>query len=412
MTTSPGDLIGLAMRRFRSRWVESLLIIMAIALGVSVLTAVIAIQDVSRRTEASFRTSLEARQVVIRSSANDFNAFHPPGVEPLDIRLLGSIYSPTVQFTFGDIQAIKAAAPSVDYGYARGRKAFQSDAWDGVLAATSVSADYLTAARIRVTSGSPPSVTDFESERNVMLVTPRFAAALELEGQLVGQEVEFVGEDAPFIIVGLLPDTPEQPISLREALIPFRAGAEPVNELWFAVEDPEKLPAAVSELEAFADSRWDGAVTVTTARDQSMAFLAQQRSRGLLIAFFAATALAVAAFNIMGLMLARVARRERDIGVGRSLGATRSAVSVDVLLEAASLGVLGSTVGVAAGYFLLGAYNGYLISTPGNFSVQIPFSTTAALSGAVLAVVLSVLAGFYPAILAARVRIVDALRGS
>lgn len=406
------DAVTSSLRRLAARWLESSLIAVAVALAVAVLAVVAAVLGVRLRAQADFDESLFARQGVVRSVQGNFDGFREADGGLIDVRKVGSIYTPAVRFVYADLAALKTASPSVDYAYVRGFRTFRSDAWDGSLPAASFSADYLGAARIEVIEGSLPSASDFEAERRVIVMTHRFATLLGLEEPVVGKSVEFVGEDAPYTVVGVLPGVADgEPMSIREALVPFRPGQDGVSELWFAVDDAASLMSAASQVESFAASRWEEGATVSVDRDASAAFLREQNARGLAIAFFAAAALVVAASNVLALMLARVVRRQREIGIARSFGATRTVVSGGVMLDAVLLGVIGGVLGVVVGRALLAAYNLQLAADPAGFGVRFTFSLPWALAAAGLAALLALLAALYPAVVASRVRIVDAVSG-
>src|SRR4029079_1873895 len=67
---------------------------------------------------------------------------------------------------------------------------------------------------------------------------------------------------------------------------------------------------------------------------------------------FAAISLVVGTFLIVNTFAILVAQRSRELALLRALGASRRQVNVSVLLEALFVGVLGSTVGLGAGYLL------------------------------------------------------------
>lgn len=407
------ELVLRSFRQFRTRRLESILICIAVALGVAVVTSVAAILALAQQAQADFEDELIAREVLLQPVEDDLDAFTTGGTDRLDVRVVGSIYSPSVELGFQDLEAARAAAPAVDYGYVRGFKTFSSDALgNDVLIASAVTPEYLPAARLEVMAGSLPSMSDFAEGRPVILLTPRFATLLGLEGNPVGQQVRFTGEDAPYTVVGLLPDIHEQ-LNVREAIVPYDpASGGRFRELRFAVDDAATLDEAVAQLQAFAQERWEGQVSVSSRRAASLRFLEQQQVRSLVIAVFACIAITVAALNIMGLMLARVLRRQRDIGINRSIGASRARVRNEVLAESLALGVSGGLLGLVGGYVLLRAYNAFLQTRVESFGVHVSYSLTAALIGLALALVLSLLFGLYPAVVASRVRIVDALRST
>ena len=88
-------------------------------------------------------------------------------------------------------------------------------------------------------------------------------------------------------------------------------------------------------------------------------------------------------------------------------GATRSAIRNQFLGEAALLGAVGGVFGVAAGYGLHAAYRGYTEDLYGGYGEV--FSVPVALEALSLALLVSLLFGLYPAVLASRVHIIEAL---
>lgn len=109
--------------------------------------------------------------------------------------------------------------------------------------------------------------------------------------------------------------------------------------------------------------------------------------------------LAICLFNTIGLLLAKFLRRGGEIGVRRALGATRRAIFAQFLMEAATVGFLGGTLGWLL--TLIGLWMVRQQPTPYADMVHLDvsmFATTFALS-----MVVSVLAGALPAFRASRV---------
>lgn len=397
------SLLTAVLKRLLQHGLESLLVVVAIALGVAALTAVNAMVVISQTAIAGFPDSLVARQIVMLPNVAvvDYELDARPVVAGQDLP------TAVVRFTYQDMVEARDGAPTVDYGYVRGMRVME---WHQVFMFATFSADFLEAARIRVVAGSLPTVGDFEEERNVLLITPRYAARMGIEGNPVGQEFTPFGGTAPYTIIGILPDELTEAINVREAMAPFRRMQDQATEVYFAVENAENLEQALLELETFVRGRWGDAVRVESHHDYYLETYRAQRARSLTIALFATVSLVAAAFNIIGLMLARIARRQREIGVKRSLGATRPTIGAEVLLEGALLGVLGGVLGAFVGYWLLGTYNAFLSADIRSFGVQIPFSVGTVAMGAVVAVAVSMIAASYPAVRATRVNVVDALR--
>jgi putative ABC transport system permease protein len=121
----------------------------------------------------------------------------------------------------------------------------------------------------------------------------------------------------------------------------------------------------------------------------------------------AIVAVIVAALGIVNTLSMDVVERVREIGILRATGMTRRQVARSVMVEAGMLGVVGAALGIGTGLVaavvMIGLAGGRL---DGGFAV--PWPTLALALG--LGVGLAMLAGYYPARLAARQSIVRAVR--
>jgi putative ABC transport system permease protein len=133
------------------------------------------------------------------------------------------------------------------------------------------------------------------------------------------------------------------------------------------------------------------------------------RSVGFGIAFLMALG---AIFGALNTMYSAVANRTREIATFRALGFGSSPVVVSVLVEAVLLSVIGGLIGGGLAWI---AFDGYQTATMNwqSFSqVAFSFKVTPALlgNGLLFAVVMGLIGGLLPAIRAARMPVVTALR--
>jgi putative ABC transport system permease protein len=135
---------------------------------------------------------------------------------------------------------------------------------------------------------------------------------------------------------------------------------------------------------------------------QSPAFFLR-RFPALLLAVFAAVALALAAVGIYGLVSYTVAERTREIGVRTALGAQPGDIQTLVLGQGMRL-VLAGAVGGVAGALVFSRFLRTLL-----FEVS-PFDPLALLGGMAVLVLAALLACYVPARRAARVDPMVALR--
>jgi putative ABC transport system permease protein len=116
-----------------------------------------------------------------------------------------------------------------------------------------------------------------------------------------------------------------------------------------------------------------------------------------------AVSLLVGAVGVGNIMLIGVLERRSEIGLRRSLGATKRQIRSQFLSEAILLALLGGAVGVAAGAISTAIY-----ASTKHWTIVIP--TTAWAGGMAAALVIGAVAGLLPAIRAARMSPTEALR--
>jgi len=119
--------------------------------------------------------------------------------------------------------------------------------------------------------------------------------------------------------------------------------------------------------------------------------------------FIAAIALLVGGVGVMNIMLVSVTERTREIGLRKSVGALRRDISLQFLTEAMTLTGLGGAVGVGLGVLtalVVGAVSPLRTATP----------LWSVLVGLGVSVSIGLFFGLYPALKAARLDPIDALR--
>jgi putative ABC transport system permease protein len=106
----------------------------------------------------------------------------------------------------------------------------------------------------------------------------------------------------------------------------------------------------------------------------------------------------------MNIMLASVAERTREVGVRRALGATRRDIASQFLVESSLLTTAGGLFGA-----MLGIVGSSVIQRLAGWPTALsPLMLTAAL---LTALAVGIGFGFYPAVQAARLEPMEALRG-
>ena len=117
----------------------------------------------------------------------------------------------------------------------------------------------------------------------------------------------------------------------------------------------------------------------------------------------AAIALLVGGVGVMNIMLVSVTERTKEIGLRKSLGALRRDISLQFLTEAMMLTALGGAAGV-----LLGILTSLVVKSVSSLRTETPLWSI--LLGLGVSVTIGLFFGIYPAMKAARLNPIDALR--
>ncbi|MGB8840246.1 MAG: lipoprotein-releasing ABC transporter permease subunit [Aliidongia sp.] len=199
----------------------------------------------------------------------------------------------------------------------------------------------------------------------------------------------------------------------------FFAMPDGATSIQVFVQDSENL---VRSGAAIAQAAGDQAQIINW-QDRPSAFLTALKTERMVMFFILTLIILVAAFNVISSMIMLVRSKGRDIAILRTMGATRGMILRIFFLTGASIGVVGTVLGLAAGLAFasnIDAIRQMLERLGGAtlFRAEIVFLTrlpakidTAEVAAIVaMAFTLSFLATLYPAWRAARLDPVEALR--
>ena len=275
-----------------------------------------------------------------------------------------------------------------------------------------VSAGYFGALGLRVTAGRGLRDSDTMTSPQVVLVNRSFAARY-LGAQPIGAVVPNLGmcrgNNDRWEVVGIVEDMQQSMIAdaQAEVFLPARqvgcanALSQPIVVVR-STGDPlsyaATLRAAVREQAPAlpVDS-------VMTMDERVMTALAKPRLYAVVLAGFACFAVAIAAVGVFGVLSYSVAQRSREIGVRTALGARPSDIVRLVLRQVAMVTAVGIGVGLWAAFALSRSMTSVM------YGVE-PHDAASFAAAAVVLLVVTALASLVPAVRAARVDPLRALR--
>jgi putative ABC transport system permease protein len=235
-------------------------------------------------------------------------------------------------------------------------------------------------------------------------------AARRLGIARAGGGVQVVVGGVRFTVVGILGPVTLVPSLDAAALVGFPAAARYLDDegdvsSLYVRSDPDDVEDVQSVLAVTANPEHPDEVDVTRPSDAIEARAAAKSTFTSLFLGLGAVALLVGGVGIANVMVISVLERRSEIGLRRALGATRRHVGLQFLTESVLLSVAGGVGGVLLGAGVAAAY-----ASSRGWEVVLPAAVLA--GGVVAALAVGAVAGLYPALRAARLAPVDALRSA
>ena len=410
MTTSFGIELGEAMRSgvaaLRLYKLRTALSILGIVLGVAGVVAMVSVGEGARRQTLAQVQSLGLDNIVARSRTSSAAGLERPGLRLQDAARLRDL-----------VPAVAMVSPLAERHVLAG-----PGAHGAATPVLGVGADFDAVLRLRLAEGRFLSAVDEQSSAPVCVMGAALASSLgDGRARLLGQVVRLGVTQCR--VIGILQAAAPQTTGASDsawrnldaaALVPVTtltgksAAGRPdqrIDELWLRIADAERVePAAAVLAHALASTLPAGDhVDVIVPRQLLAQRQRTHRTFDVVTASIAALALLVGGIGVMNVMLMSVVERAFEIGVRRAVGARRSAIRNQFLLEALLMTMGGGLAGIATGVLLSRLITWYA-AWPTSIS-----ATSIVLAVGVSAVV-GVAFGLYPAISAARLSPMDALR--
>jgi len=287
-----------------------------------------------------------------------------------------------------------------------------------------VSSDYDVVRNLEVAYGRFLSSQDLDRRSRVAVLGSEAAESLFNESVYPVEQTIKINR-IPFRVVGVLEEKGAGmmgsednyiyvPISTAQTrLFPQQrnlAGEFEVSVVYIQVIGDDRMEAATEDVNELLRRRHD----ISFQEDDDFAVINQadlvaimEEVTGILTLFLGAIAgisLLVGGIGIMNIMLVSVTERTREIGIRKAVGAKRRDILLQFLVEAMVLSLAGGAVGILLGYGL----------SQGVSLLSEDMVTVVSLQSIVLAttfsMVVGVVFGLYPAVRAARLNPIDALR--
>jgi putative ABC transport system permease protein len=389
----------------RANPLRSVLSTLGVIIGVASLVSVLAVGDGAEQF---------ARDQIAQTTDLQTIVVTPNTGESIDgVRIPRASYP---VFTMGDVAALagvvgpSARVSATVTGSARVRA-------DSLRAAVVVAVTPDIEERIRPVMAEGRFLTGEDMARQVAVVTRSLSTAT---GAALGDSIRL--QNLSLEVVGILgPET--RGLGANSAIVPFpladSAMAPPASprapQLLVRAGQVEAVDSVRAAVERWAASRlgpaWKEEADVGSGGPQMRIDQARQ---GILIfkmvmGTFAGISLIVGGIGIMNVLLAGVTERTREIGIRKAIGARQRDILLQFLSESVAISGLGSILGVALG--LAGAFGATAaIRTASSAPLHAAFTWGTVAVAALISVLVGLAFGTYPALRAARLSPIEAIR--
>ena len=289
-----------------------------------------------------------------------------------------------------------------------------------------VDENYLGVYGYQVKSGRGFTQKDFDQCRKVMLVDGNAVRSLFGGEDPVGKSVELCGD--VFTVVGVVALSEEFAPTINsmqdyQLYMNTSSGAAYIpSTTWptaFRFDEPQSVAIKVESTDTMTTAGQEAAQLLTQKqivstdskfdyRSQDMLEQAQQlqkmsQSTNTQLIWIASISLLVGGIGVMNIMLVSVTERTAEIGLKKAIGAKKKRILLQFLTESAVLTSLGGLIGVISGIILA-----QLIS--GMMQIPVSISFPAIAVAVVFSTLIGVVFGMLPAIQAANLNPIEALR--
>ncbi|MCU5298382.1 ABC transporter permease [Bacillus paranthracis] len=276
---------------------------------------------------------------------------------------------------------------------------------------TGLDSEYFSVNKVKLLKGRSLQESDVDQGNNVVMISKQMEEKVFKDANPVGKIIEMKGQ--PMQIIGVYKSDNEfMGMGPSEALVPISLwptlyGKDEIQNISVQAKNVDNLEKAGKKAADVLNSRKPtdatGKYEVMNLKEIQEGISKMTGIMTMIIGGIAGISLVVGGIGVMNIMLVSVTERTREIGVRKALGATRSKILLQFLIEAVMLTLLGGLIGIGLGYG-----GAYIVSTFAKWPPLVSWEVV--VGGVLFSMTLGIIFGLIPANKAAKLDPIEALR--
>ncbi len=278
------------------------------------------------------------------------------------------------------------------------------------VSALGVTEEYMDVAGLTLESGRSIVLSDLEWRTDVAVIGTEIAGELYESYDVIGNT--FTMDGHTFTVIGLLSESGSNASGSLDSniLIPLTTAQRVADSTAIttayvkaASTNDVTLAQALTEYNMLELTRDEDSYEVYNMTELLDTLSDVMSTLSLMLGGIAAISLLVGGIGIMNIMLVSVAERTREIGIRKAIGARRSHIMMQFLIEACVLSILGGLLGLG-----LSALGLKIFALAADMTISMEWR--AVIAALVFCIVIGVVFGSYPAAKASKMTPIDALQ--
>jgi putative ABC transport system permease protein len=400
-----------SVNNLTKRKLRALLTMLGIIFGVGAVIAMLSIGAGAEEQALQVIRQMGLRNIIIEGKE----------YQPEDLR---KVREKSLGLSRRDLEALLAVTPNVVRGAAKKTvKAYQVVSESGKVESRVIASDaaFLTLKTLSLVEGTFFDSRDEAAYEQVCVLGSAAKQGLFGFESALGKQLKI--NNVWFSVVGVIADQTlikeefagvklqntnnDIYIPLATALkkIEFRSLESELDGIVLEVADERKTQATALVVSQVLEKLHNGESDYSLVIPEQLLKQSQQTQKifNIVMGCIAGISLLVGGIGIMNIMLANVLERTREIGVRRAVGARRTDIRVQFLIEAVTISAFGGLFGIGLGFaiaYLVVFFAGWLTIIT-LWSVVLAFGVSTAVG---------ILFGSFPAVQASRLSPIEALR--